>query len=197
MLIYIVVAWYLISKAERKSVAFGYAVLVFLCGYVLFSFIWAMLVGANLVSFAPFYEDSAVHGRYQATKLVLGLIQTAASTFALYWILGVKGRASSNTSPKASESMIRRAVSELTTSKRWRLFVALQALAIGVLAYVDLTNRVGWDFLPQYSRYYGFKWDVLESSYWTSRQHNWVALLCVFGPLLLVKATAWVKGGEK
>lgn len=198
LLIYIVVAAVMISKIERKWLASFYALLTFTAGYVLIALIGYLLVKNGVVRFSPWYEDRATHDQYQAARLILGALQAAFSLCLLKIVLS---------KPKAKYSLADNARSVLARFKRifhnelsWRLFLVLQFAGLLAIIYVDITNRNGWDFLPDlldYRNRFDPDWDLLSSRFWTVRTENWIALFCVLGPSVIATSVGWISTADR
>jgi hypothetical protein len=85
------------------------------------------------------------------------------------------------------------------SEKAWRIFVVLQIVAIVVLVYVDITNMRRWDLLPEFlthSRRWEFRWDFLESRFWSRYPYNWLAVTTIFGPALSTAAYSWISAAD-
>ena len=66
-------------------------------------------------------------------------------------------------------------------------------------------NNRRWSILPYYSnlpapfdpRPVGWTWDIFKGYYWTSKNQNWYAMICLFGPFILAKAIDWIYVAKK
>jgi hypothetical protein len=197
LIIYIAVAAYLISRADHKALATGYAFLSFVVGFIVFAFIGFLLMQSGIVKFKPWYEDNAVFQQFQLVRFVLGALQTAFSLYLLHVLIQSKGfiqlvRSKSHTAKEKIRSLF---PSEIL----WRTFLVLQVFGLVLIIYVDTTNNSGWDFLPDFLDYRSrlqFDWDFLKSSYWTRHHENWLALFGLLGPFAISKSIVWVQSAK-
>lgn len=198
LLIYVIVAAYLISKIERKGLASFYAVLAFASGYVLFALIGYFLMHIGVIRPVPWYEDTAANNQYQAVRLVLGVLQTAFSLYLLSVVLP-KGNVKMSAVEK-SKAIFSRIKQVFHDESTWRLFLVLQLIGIVAIIYVDISNRDGWNFLPElfnHRNQFAPSWDFLESYFWTRKSENWVTLLGLLGPVITAKSVSWIQTADK
>jgi hypothetical protein len=101
--------------------------------------------------------------------------------------------------------MIAKLRSQFSYEWTWRLYLALTAIGLASILYLDLSN-VGWSLFPrQYGSdmgnlSYKWTWNFWVPSDWRLSSHiglNWIAIALLVCPFLVAKAVDWIAAGTR